>query len=75
MPAEPQQPAIALKRQNLVKKMALLLIDDMREREAIIGLTVAKDFKSRYAKIKADRERKAKKIEGVSVYDGRVPIH
>ena len=51
------------------------MIDDIKEREALFGLTVGMDFDSMYAKIKAERELKAKKIEGVSIYDGRVPLH
>ena len=59
----------------MVRKMATLMIDDIKEREALFGLTVGMDFDSMYAKIKAERELKAKKIEGVSIYDGRVPLH
>ena len=55
--------------------MATLMIDDIKECEALFGLTVGMDFDSMYAKIKAERELKAKKIEGVSIYDGRVPLH
>ena len=55
--------------------MAALLFDDIREREALIGLTVGMEFKSMYAKIKAEREHKARTVEGVSIYDGRVPLH
>ena len=47
--------------------MATLMIDDIKEREALFGLTVGMDFDSMYAKIKAERELKAKKIE--NVYD------
>ena len=44
-----------LKRSKLVNKMASLIYDDIREREAMIGLTVGHDFQSMYAKIKAER--------------------
>ena len=59
----------------VIKKMATLMIDDIKEREALIGLTVPLDFQSMYTKIKAEREHRAKKVEGISMYEGRVPLH
>ena len=52
----------------MVETMASLMIDDIKEREAIIGLTVGRDFQSMYDKIKVERKLAAKKVEGVSMY-------
>ena len=50
--------------------MASLLEDDMRAKEALLGLTVARDFKSKYEQKKAERKLKAFKKADVSIYEG-----
>lgn len=47
----------------------------MKAKEQLIGLTVAKDFKSYYAKLKAEREHQDRRNEGVTIYQGQVPLH
>ena len=56
--------------------MATLVFNDIREKESIFGLTVGKDFKSSYAKLKAEREQRVLKITNVTTkYHGKVPLH
>ena len=61
----------------MLKKIPSYMIDgtDMREREASIGLTVAREFESKYDQVKAERQEIADKLKQVSKYEGEVPVH
>lgn len=62
-------------RQSLIVNMATDLMEDMRLKEELIGLTVGRDFKSYYTKIREDRESRARLKHGVTMYEGQVPMH
>lgn len=73
---------VSFKRQGLARRIASdiyedseLGFEDMREREALLGLTVAKNFDSNYEQRRAEKVQKALDTAEVSVYEGRVPVH
>lgn len=50
-------------------------VQDMKQREAIFGLTVGMNFKSIYEQNKEIRRQKIEEAKELTKYEGKVPIN